>query len=82
MKLVALFVVLAFVACSEGGDAPTCPPEDGDMPVYFPDEDCTKFWECSNGVAKLLTCPDKKYFNPELNVCDWESNVQCKGDSS
>jgi hypothetical protein len=82
MKLVALFVLLAIVVCSEGSDYPTCPPEDGADAVYFADEDCTKFRQCSNGYPYLRDCPDLTYFNPEKNVCDWQSNVQCKGNSS
>ncbi|KAJ8942597.1 hypothetical protein NQ318_006227 [Aromia moschata] len=31
-----------------GSPALTCPPVDGELPVYIPDKVCSRFWECSN----------------------------------
>ncbi|XP_060521021.1 mucin-2-like isoform X2 [Cylas formicarius] len=58
---------------------PECPAVDGDYPTYIPHEDCSKFWQCSNGEAYLHNCPDELHFNPTLNVCDWPENAGCTG---
>ncbi|XP_066143521.1 mucin-2-like isoform X2 [Euwallacea fornicatus] len=56
-----------------------CPLVDGNDSVYFPHDDCTKFWQCSNGVAHEHDCPAGLHFNPQLNVCDWPEQAGCEG---
>ena len=58
---------------------PKCPAKDGKDSVYIPHEDCTKFWQCSNGVPYLFDCPANLHFNPTLNVCDWPEQAGCTG---
>ncbi|RZC36625.1 CBM 14 domain containing protein [Asbolus verrucosus] len=76
MICAAFFVLLAFATLSVQG-GPSCPPVDGADPVYIPHEDCTKFYECSNGIPYLFDCPDELHFNPSKNVCDWPWRAGC-----
>ncbi|KAJ3630925.1 hypothetical protein MTP99_012088 [Tenebrio molitor] len=81
MITLAFFVITAFAAI-EVNSAPTCPSRDGQDSVYFPDDDCTKFWQCSNGTPYLFDCPANLHFNPKLNVCDWPDQAGCDGSAS
>ena len=58
-----------------------CPPIDPvDRSVYLPDsKNCNEFYECTNGIPKLFTCPDGLEYNAVLQVCDWPQNVICPG---
>ncbi|XP_055522436.1 peritrophin-1-like [Wyeomyia smithii] len=58
-----------------------CPPiHDPLYSVYLRHEsDCSKFYQCSNGVPMELQCPSGLLFNDQLNVCDWPSHVDCGG---
>ncbi|CAG9860014.1 unnamed protein product [Phyllotreta striolata] len=57
---------------------PNCPQRDSMFPVYIPHEDCSKFWQCSNGIPYLFNCSGILHFNPTLNVCDWPQFAGCK----
>lgn len=58
----------------------TCTGEKGN---YYPDpEDCSKFYECFDGVPLHWECPNGLLFNPELLVCDWSDNVDCAASDS
>jgi len=61
-----------------------CPERDPtDESVFLPDkEDCTIYYECSNGIAIPMECPDNTYFNPSLNVCDDTGHAGCKASTS
>lgn len=60
-----------------------CPDKDPGMPVYLADtEDCTIYYECSNGVAVENVCPPGLAFNPTLHVCDEPTHAQCKASST
>ncbi|KAG5860633.1 hypothetical protein JTB14_028372 [Gonioctena quinquepunctata] len=49
-------------------------------PVYIPHkEDCSKYWQCSNGKAYLQNCPNDTHFNSILNVCDFPETAGCIG---
>jgi len=40
---------------------------------------CNAFYQCSNGIWwDKQYCPDGLLFNPEIEVCDWPENVECK----
>ncbi|KAJ3659509.1 hypothetical protein Zmor_011194 [Zophobas morio] len=72
---ILLVVLVATTLNVQAG--PSCPQKDGKYPVYIPHEDCTKFWECSNGTPHLFDCPANLHFNPKLNVCDWPDQAGC-----
>ena len=47
-----------------------------DLHGYYPHStDCSKFYQCDNGVAYEHSCPDETWFNPQINVCDHKSTV-------
>ncbi|CAG2061137.1 unnamed protein product [Timema podura] len=56
-----------------------CPKYDlKDLSILIPHpSDCTKFYECSNGVSVLEKCPPGLEFNPILFVCDWPNRAGC-----
>ncbi|BFZ23645.1 hypothetical protein BsWGS_26684 [Bradybaena similaris] len=39
--------------------------------------ECTKFYQCAHMKPFLFTCPSGLYFNTDIEVCDWPSNVDC-----
>lgn len=43
--------------------------------------DCTKFFECSNGVPYPFDCNPGLHFNQKLNICDWPHSARCEGKS-
>lgn len=75
----------AVSAAQPAGSAPgveqvperVCPEVDPeDRSVYAPVGDSARqFFECSNGVPYLFTCPDGLLFNSTLDVCDWPENA-------
>ncbi|CAG9813175.1 unnamed protein product [Phaedon cochleariae] len=56
-----------------------CPDIDGPDSIYAPLEDCTKFCQCSNGIAHVHNCSSGLHFNPVLNVCDYPDRAGCDG---
>ncbi|KAJ3659894.1 hypothetical protein Zmor_011556 [Zophobas morio] len=77
MYYTVLFTLAAFVAYSSQ-TVPHCPARDGAQPTYIPHDDCTKFYECSNGEPYLFDCPAGLHFNPDKNVCDWPQDAGCR----
>ena len=59
------------------GAAFTCPQKFG----QFEDpQQCDKYYECDDGVAKEKLCPDGLMFDPlnrKVNKCDQPFNVDC-----
>jgi hypothetical protein len=54
----------------------TCP--DGASTDPYPDpDDCSKFYQCSNGLKYRKNCPAGTAFNPILKVCDWTAVAGC-----
>merc|ERR1712080_104043 len=57
-----------------------------DHPTFYPNpEDCGSYYMCdAGGTPVLMPCPSGLYWNSNLNVCDWPSNVECEesGESS
>lgn len=60
-------------------DEPDCPPYNYGKSILLPNPyDCATYWECDNGVAILMYCPEDMYYHPELETCDWPWNVKCE----
>ncbi|XP_018575846.1 endochitinase-like [Anoplophora glabripennis] len=75
MKLFVTSLAIGFAVILLASAEVKC-PEISDDSVYFPHEiECGKFYECSSRSAILFTCPTGTYFDPELNICNW--NVDC-----
>lgn len=70
---------LVSVGVGGGDEEPSgCPEEDGPIPVFLPDPtDCSKYYECSNGVPISNECTGELVWNPELHTCDFPGNVEC-----
>ena len=56
-----------------------CQPSDVNGHVYFVSHpfDCQKFFMCQGYVGILMHCPGNLQFVTSLNVCNYESKVQC-----
>ncbi|CAG9764208.1 unnamed protein product [Ceutorhynchus assimilis] len=75
MKLtLVIAVLLSFVALGQSEDIPPCPVCPSD--IYLPDYNCSRFWQCSNGIATLKECPYDFHFNADADVCDWMWNFK------
>ncbi|XP_026830390.1 uncharacterized protein LOC113563227 [Ooceraea biroi] len=55
----------------------TCPAEDPKDVVLLPNDDCTKFCMCSNGVTWVQSCPKPLYFDSVEKVCKWKKDAVC-----
>ena len=45
---------------------------------HYPDpNNCQNYYDCYNGCIYNRTCPENEYWNPVMNYCDWEWNVDC-----
>ncbi|XP_054713746.1 mucin-2-like, partial [Uloborus diversus] len=51
-----------------------CPKNFG---VFRDEENCTRFYHCSHGIAFAKECPEGLAFNPKSQTCDWKKNVKC-----
>ncbi|XP_019545234.2 probable chitinase 10 [Aedes albopictus] len=62
-------------------DAPLleCPEveQEDDMAVFFPHEDCTKYYVCSHRHPYEMDCPEGTYWNAQENVCDAPESSGC-----
>jgi hypothetical protein len=57
---------------------PICPPVNGDEVIYTPNhDDCSAYYQCSNGVALPLQCPGDLYFCSQKNTCAWIWEPDC-----
>uniref|UniRef100_A0A182YIS6 Chitin-binding type-2 domain-containing protein n=1 Tax=Anopheles stephensi TaxID=30069 RepID=A0A182YIS6_ANOST len=58
-----------------------CPAvDDPQNPVFIPDtSNCQNYFICIGGEGFPQQCPTGTRFNPALNVCDRESEVECPG---
>ena len=44
-----------------------------------PNTACKGFYQCDHGVQlQTLYCPAGTLYNPEIMVCDWPNNVDCR----
>jgi len=53
---------------------PECSTDESSTPEPV-QTDCTKFYQCSDGVVEIQKCADGTVFNPKTSVCDWPDNV-------
>ncbi|XP_071546334.1 protein obstructor-E-like [Panulirus ornatus] len=72
-------VLLCLLASLAAAAAQSCPPEDL---VYYPDsQQCDKYVECRNGVARDLLCPDGLLFDDTVDngayPCKYRPEVDC-----
>jgi len=56
-------------------DAPNCPTSGVVHLPYF--GNCSLYWICSDGDATLRQCPPGLIYDPDLTVCNIESQVDC-----
>ncbi|XP_078670904.1 uncharacterized protein LOC144911022 isoform X2 [Branchiostoma floridae x Branchiostoma belcheri] len=45
--------------------------------IYPDGKDCTKFYECSNGIALSFSCPDGLLFDIKTRQCEWPEEATC-----
>ncbi|CAH2049171.1 unnamed protein product, partial [Iphiclides podalirius] len=69
-------------AGSNGGNcdpsqAPAICAAEGSDGVLVANENCNKFYKCSEGVPVALLCPTNLLYNPITEQCDWPKNVEC-----
>jgi len=73
-------------SCGSTSIAPTPTPPDNEEMCCSPGQtglrpydSCKKYYHCVSGAVTggALACPPGTLFNANLNVCDWESAVQC-----
>jgi len=70
-----IFALLIMIAPVPGFMQPTACRNDGDLIVD--DQDCNKFYKCTEGIPTSLSCPAGLRFNPRVKVCDWPDAVPC-----
>ncbi|XP_046463448.1 protein obstructor-E-like [Daphnia pulex] len=75
MAVLQFVITLALIGWTQ---AYNCPYPNG----YFPDESrCEKFWECREGVAEEVSCPDGLLVNEKAAAfrypCDYPVDVEC-----
>ena len=84
MKNAVVFLVgvlLAVALAEEVKECPRrvsleCPKVSPLSPMYLPyPKDCSKFCQCSNGVAYEHDCPPGLYFDDNLDVCNYPDKV-------
>merc|ERR1712157_98352 len=63
---------------SEPSSGMSCPPGHYGLKAWL---ECTHYYHCVNGVVtgNPFACPTGTLFSESLQICDWESNVQCDG---
>lgn len=66
--------------CNQGQQRkePKCP--EGYQGLTKHPNDCKKFLNCANGITYIQDCGAGTLFNPNLKVCDFPYNVDCKSE--
>jgi len=41
-----------------------------------------QFLTCSNGLPHVMDCPANLVYNPQHDMCDWPSNMDCEDQES
>ena len=75
--IVMVASVLLYASLSHGF---TCPSsqENGSTVLYPSPEDCSIYYACLDSVSHLMHCPTSLYFDPDLGVCNYKDQVDCK----
>lgn len=50
----------------------------GNEGALLPHPDCTKFYQCVNGIPMEKSCPGGLHFSVTISTCDWPSNAGCQ----
>ncbi|GIX70893.1 chondroitin proteoglycan 2 [Caerostris extrusa] len=59
---------------SDNRESIICGEDDGFYPVR---DDCSAFYQCADGHAYLVRCPDGLHFNEEFGVCEPPCDARC-----
>lgn len=71
------------VATEVPAAVPECPgveegeEEELEQPVFFPHEECSKYYVCSNGTPYEMDCPEGTFWNEQETVCDAPESSGC-----
>ncbi|XP_011427552.3 chitinase-3-like protein 1 [Magallana gigas] len=57
------------------GGAVSCVGNEG---ALLPHPDCTKYYQCVNGIPMEKSCPGGLHFSVTISACDWPSNAGCQ----
>ena len=58
-------------------NVPECPPQTDDLTLIANPNNCSAYYECDNGVAVPMGCPDGLYFCSQKNICAWVWESGC-----
>jgi len=47
---------------------------------YQNNHDCTSFYACVNGITRIMYCPDRLWYDPVNDRCEFPKNVVCPGE--
>lgn len=63
---------------------PYCPPPNVNdtQPIHPDTSNCSRYYECSNGLAISRDCPPGLLFDKNLLVCTFEWDAQCAKEES
>ncbi|GFG36083.1 hypothetical protein Cfor_03658 [Coptotermes formosanus] len=62
-------------------DLPVCPSDDNGEIILFPKpENCSEFYQCSDGFLFTQHCPENLYYCAEKEVCSWSFEPNCTFD--
>ena len=79
-KLVAVAIV-AVTITTVSGSWTWCPTHPTPNIVFIPNpDDCSTFFQCDNGIAVEVGCPDGLYFCAEKYLCTWNWDPECRFD--
>ena len=75
------FAALPFVQSYMSSGVPVCPSNTNGQICFFPNPyDCTKYYECYDGILSPMQCPDYLYYCSEKQYCTWTWDPDCKFD--
>nr|XP_023024440.1 probable chitinase 10 [Leptinotarsa decemlineata] len=53
-------------------------PASGSKQIMYP-ADCSKYYQCENGIKELKDCPESLFFNINNGLCDFIDQTNCQG---
>lgn len=77
MKYIYLFCFIGFVVTQETFTCPTENAENNPHGHYANPNDCSTFWQCSNGHPYLMPCAEGTYFSSVTLNCEWREDSDC-----